>query len=86
MMNINPTSLFNNLTEQKLPPVESWDPPFCGDINICIHKDGQWSFEGSVFSRIALVKLFAKVLKKEGGEYFLVTPVGRPGEVCRRIP
>jgi hypothetical protein len=74
-MNIDPTSLFNNLTQQKLPPVESWDPPFCGDINIRINRDGQWSYEGSVFTRLRLVKLFARVLKKEGDEYFLVTPV-----------
>ncbi|MFT5520179.1 MAG: hypothetical protein ACI9IA_000769 [Enterobacterales bacterium] len=74
-MNIDPRSLFSNLTEQKLPPIESWDPPFCGDINICINKDGQWSYEGSVFTRLPLVKLFAKVLKKEGNDYFLVTPV-----------
>ena len=74
-MIIDPTSLFNNLTEQKLPPIESWDPPFCGDINICISRDGQWSYEGSAFTRLSLVKLFAKVLKKEGSEYYLVTPV-----------
>lgn len=74
-MNIDPTSLFNNLNEQKLPPIESWDPPFCGDINISIGRDGQWSYEGSVITRVPLVKLFAKVLKREGNEYFLVTPV-----------
>ncbi|MFT5452162.1 MAG: hypothetical protein ACI9N9_001650 [Enterobacterales bacterium] len=74
-MNIDPTSLFNNLTDQKLPPIESWDPPFCGDINISINRDGQWSYEGSVFTRLPLVKLFAKVLKKEGNDYYLVTPV-----------
>ena len=74
-MNIDPTSLFNNLTEQKLPPIESWDPPFCGDINISINRDGQWSYEDSPFTRLPLVKLFAKVLKKEGNDYYLVTPV-----------
>ncbi len=72
---INPESLFKHISKDKLPPVDSWDPPFCGEIDICIHRDGQWSYNNSPISRIALVKLFARVLKREGNNYFLVTPV-----------
>lgn len=59
----------------KLPPVEKWDPPLSGDIDIRITGAGQWFHEGDEIRREALVKLFSSVLKKEGEEYFLVTPV-----------
>jgi len=72
---INPNSLFSNITKQKIPPIESWDPPFCGDIDISIKRDGQWYYNGSAISRMPLVKLFARVLKREEDQYFLVTPV-----------
>ncbi|SDY46994.1 hypothetical protein SAMN05444004_101518 [Jannaschia faecimaris] len=57
------------------PPVESWDPPFCGDIDITIKRDGTWIHEGTPIRRPGLVKLFASILKREGDEHFLVTPV-----------
>ncbi len=70
-----------------LPPVESWNPPYCGDIDIQIKANGDWYHEGSIFKRLALVKMFASVLIKEVRtevyknsnheieEYFLVTPI-----------
>ena len=27
-----------------LPPVESWNPPFCGDLDIRIATDGTWFY------------------------------------------
>jgi hypothetical protein len=62
-------------SEKKMPPVELWDPPYCGEIDLLIKADGHWFYNGTVFKRLALVKLFASVLKKEADEYFLVTPV-----------
>lgn len=61
--------------EQKVPPVELWDPEFCGEIDLKINANGEWFYMGTPFKRISLVKLFASVLKKEADEYFLVTPV-----------
>jgi hypothetical protein len=58
-----------------LPPVEHWDPPLSGDIDIRIARDGTWYHEGAAIERPALVRLFAGLLKREGDEYFLVTPV-----------
>lgn len=52
-----------------------WDPPFCGDIDMCIKTDGSWWYQGSVIARPALVKLFAGILRHENEQYFLVTPV-----------
>lgn len=56
-------------------PVHLWNPPFCGDIDIRIARDGTWFYLGTPFGRPELVKLFASILKREGDEYFLVTPV-----------
>ncbi|WP_100658477.1 DUF1285 domain-containing protein [Alteromonas flava] len=61
--------------QNQLPPVEQWDPDFCGDIAITITRSGQWFYQGSPFGRKRLVKLFASILKRENDEYFLVTPV-----------
>ncbi|MGN6096808.1 MAG: DUF1285 domain-containing protein [Bosea sp. (in: a-proteobacteria)] len=58
-----------------LPPVERWNPPFCGDLDMRIAADGTWFYLGTPIGRPALVKLFSSVLKREGDEHFLVTPV-----------
>ena len=57
------------------PPVEQWNPPFCGDLDMRIAADGTWFYLKTPIGRPALVKLFASVLKREGDRYFLVTPV-----------
>ncbi|MAS25471.1 MAG: hypothetical protein CMI03_04460 [Oceanospirillaceae bacterium] len=57
------------------PPVEKWSPPLSGDMDMVIRKDGTWVHEGDPIKREKLVRLFASILKKEGGDYFLVTPV-----------
>ncbi|WP_128253417.1 DUF1285 domain-containing protein [Falsirhodobacter deserti] len=55
-------------------PVHLWNPPFCGRIDMRIDRDGNWHYAGSPIMRDALVRLFARVLKREGSSYFLVTP------------
>jgi len=62
-----------------LPPVERWNPPYCGDIDMRIAADGTWFYQKTPIGRPALVKLFASVLKREGEKYFLVTPVEKVG-------
>ena len=62
-----------------LPPVERWNPPFCGDLDMRIASDGTWYYQKTPIGRLPLVKLFASVLKKEGDSYFLVTPVEKVG-------
>ena len=57
------------------PPVEKWNPPLSGDMDMVIRKDGTWVHEGDPIKREKLVRLFASILKKEGDDYFLVTPV-----------
>lgn len=69
-----------------LPPVEKWNPDFCGDIDLVIKHDGSWFYMGTPIGRKALVKLFASVLKKEGDNYFLVTPVEKVGITVEDSP
>jgi uncharacterized protein len=69
-----------------LPPVEQWNPPFCGDIDMKIATDGTWFYQKTPIGRPTLVKLFASVLKREGDKYFLVTPVEKVGIVVEDAP
>ncbi|HZT26671.1 MAG TPA: DUF1285 domain-containing protein [Pseudolabrys sp.] len=64
---------------RRLPPVEQWDPPFCGDIDMKIEADGTWYYQKTPIGRPALVKLFSSILRREGGKYVLVTPVEKVG-------
>lgn len=57
-------------------PVERWNPPYCGDIGLAIARDGTWSYRGSPILRTGLVRLFARVLRRDrDGRHYLVTPV-----------
>ncbi|KAA9010502.1 DUF1285 domain-containing protein [Histidinibacterium aquaticum] len=62
-----------------LPPVDKWDPPFCGDLDMRIARDGTWFYLGTPIGRPALVRLFSTILRKDGEDYFLVTPVEKVG-------
>jgi hypothetical protein len=68
------------------PPVHLWDPPFCGDLDMRIATDGTWFYLGTPIGRPALVKLFASVLKREDGHYYLVTPVEKVGITVEDAP
>jgi hypothetical protein len=69
-----------------LPPVHLWNPPFCGDIDMRIARDGTWFYQGTPIGRPALVRLFSTILKIEGGKYFLVTPVEKVGITVEDAP
>lgn len=57
-------------------PVEQWDPPISGAIDIRVGADGTWFYRGSAITREPLVRLFASILRREkDGGYVLVTPV-----------
>lgn len=65
------------LAEQdRLPPVESWNPTHCGDSEMRIARDGTWYHQGSPIGRPAMVRLFSTILRREPeGGFVLVTPV-----------
>ena len=62
--------------EQRLPPVERWNPEHCGDSEMRIARDGTWFHQGSPIGREAMVRLFSTILRREpDGRFVLVTPV-----------
>jgi uncharacterized protein len=66
-------------SKRGLPPVERWNPAYCGEIDMRIASDGTWHYMGSPITRAALVRLFSTVLRKDPERYVLVTPVERVG-------
>lgn len=63
-----------------LPPVERWNPDFCGDLDMEIRGDGTWFYLGTPIGRMPLVQLFSTVLRKDAdGKTYLVTPVEKVG-------
>ena len=75
-------------TEGRGPaPVERWNPPFCGDIDMRIAADGTWFYCGTPIGREAMVRLFASVLRRdEDGRTYLVTPVEKCGITVDDVP
>lgn len=68
------------------PPVHLWNPPFQGDIDMRIARDGTWFYQGTPIQRPQLVRLFAGILRKDGEDYFLVTPVEKVGLTVEDAP
>ena len=68
------------------PPVERWNPAYCGEIDMRIAADGTWHYMGSPINRPALVRLFSTVLRKDPERYVLVTPVERVGIIVEDAP
>jgi hypothetical protein len=73
--------------QAKARPVERWNPPYCGEIDMRIAADGTWHYRGSPIAREALVRLFASILRREpDGRHVLVTPVERLGIAVEDVP
>ena len=67
-------------------PVERWNPPYCGEIDLRIAADGTWFYQGTPIGRPALVRLFASVLRRDPDRFVLVTPVERVGITVEDAP
>jgi hypothetical protein len=68
------------------PPVHLWNPEFCGDLDMRIARDGTWFYLGTPIGRMPLVKLFSSIIRKDGDDYFLVTPVEKVGITVEDAP
>lgn len=69
-----------NARSHKLPPVDSWNPPYCGELDIRIAVDGTWYYLGTPIGRPGLVRLFSTILRRDDdGRFYLVTPVEKVG-------
>lgn len=59
---------------KSLPPIEKWTPERVGEIDILINASGEWLYQGNKMERLSVVQLLSTILKKEGDDYFLVSP------------
>ncbi len=81
VMNNSAPSILDTINElekqyrDKLPPVHLWTPELNGDLDMRIDREGQWFYQGGRVERLPMVKMFSTILKREGDDYFLVTPV-----------
>ena len=64
----------------------AWNPAHVSEIDIRIAADGSWHHDARPFRRDALVRLFAGVLRREGDDYFLVTPAEKLRIVVEDAP
>lgn len=67
-------------------PVHLWNPPFCGDLDMRIARDGTWFYQGTPIGRPGLVQLFCNILKREGDRFYLVTPAEKVGITVEDAP
>jgi hypothetical protein len=63
------------LTLNSLPPIEQWSPSLNGDLDMRIDREAKWYYLGDEIRRPAMVKMFSRIMKREGDDYFLLTPV-----------
>ena len=56
-------------------PVDQWQPEDCGLDGFRINRFGDWFFQDSQIKRHSLVVLLSKLLRKEGKQYYVVSPV-----------
>ena len=61
--------------DEKLPPVDAWQPTVEKDMGLRISRDGAWHYLGSPIARPSLVRLLSRLMKREGEDFFLVSPV-----------
>ena len=81
------SDILSQIQGDSLPPVHLWNPDYCGAIDMVIHRDGSWSYMQSPISRARMVKLFSRVLRREGdGSFVLVTPVEKIGITVEDAP
>lgn len=79
-------SAARNASRKGPAPVHLWNPPFCGDLDMRIARDGTWFYLGTPIGRPALVRLFSSILKREGDRFYLVTPVEKVGITVEDAP
>ena len=61
--------------KRSIPPLDQWHPKHCGAMDLKVKANGEWWHEGQLIKRQSLIDLFSTVLWKEGGKFYLKTPV-----------
>lgn len=83
---IDQQTLIKSIGDQPMPPVEKWDPDYCGELDLLIKADGSWIYQATPLTRYKIKLLFSRVIKREGKNYFLVTPVEKLGIKVEWMP
>ncbi len=79
-------SIVEQFSARELPPVTQWNPAQQREIDMRIDAAGRWFYNGSAIDRIRMVALFSTILRRDGEEYFLVTPVEKLKIVVEDVP
>ncbi len=74
------------IAEGARPPIHLWNPDQVKDIDMEIQADGRWFYLGTPIKRPRLTQLFASVMRLEGEDYYLVTPVEKCRIKVRDVP
>ena len=61
--------------KRSIPPLDQWHPKYCGAMDLKVKANGEWWHEGQLIKRQSMIDLFSTVLWKEGGKFYLKTPV-----------
>jgi hypothetical protein len=79
-------SILSAIDQDSRPPLHLWKPELSGDIDITIDAQGVWRHCGDEFKRLAIPKMFARILCKEQGQYYLKTPVEKWRIQVEQVP
>ena len=78
-MNLDAVEQYAGLAEAEeslfVPGLAQWQPQLSGTMDLVIDETGRWIHEGAEIKRARLVNLFTRILRREGDDYFLLTPV-----------
>ncbi|QJQ96360.1 MULTISPECIES: DUF1285 domain-containing protein [Halomonadaceae] len=75
-MSLEPLLSHLDPDDDELPPIERWNPDYCGEMDLTITAEGRWIHEGTPIGRASLVRVLSRVMRREeDGHYYLVTPV-----------
>ena len=74
------------MTVTDIPSKPEIAPAVCGVARFVIDRAGVWWHDGQPIRRAPLVQLFATILRREAGGYWLQTPVEREEVIVEDAP
>lgn len=79
-------ALVAQFSDRSLPPVSQWNPSVQRPIEMRIDSSGKWYYNGSTINRARMVALFSTILRRDGEDYFLVTPQEKLQITVENVP
>jgi len=72
--------------DRKLPPVHQWNPTSISDSKMQILADGRWFHDDGEIKRIAMIRAFSSLLRKDDDGFWLVTPYEKQSIIVEDAP